>query len=1218
MDKFFSFTKRTYFLLILLSALFSNTSLAQSSKIIKVPGVRFDMPNNGFIGYADLRLQAVCGGDRRIKVAVDKIVVEGFNFQGNEYVKQGEYNLPLEVASGNIYIEGSLRYTLPGTSTISSTYIERTNISVGLQGFLDWIVIKDEYFEDFSCNEWVEFFNQNVGSGQQGFLNIVDEDCLKRSNAETCFFNQLVDAYNKTKNANEQLDMFTETYYEYSTDNKDASDWEKLYNQVENYIWPQDWINNDKLKNLKYLIKKEKEKSFKKETVAAKEDLASSSSELTLKENDNSNDEEEEQEEDWEDTSGAGDVSPDAVAMRLNLRRAELNRKAENAEANGNYGSALKHYQDLKNITRDSYSRSYVDNKINMMRIGYAGKNLLYGLIDQFLVSDKDPASPWLEHQAKEKAIIDNYKQGWKKRELTANYYNFLIEQVLNNKPINTSSFEQNKTYGITRDLLESNEHSLKNVLRQEKTSDSIYLFCYYYEPNRSADFYNRMAESIASNNLPGASFEVFENRIQNLGGPEVVAGTSTILPFALKSIQYFKEQHPEQWQDFLLSDLSPGKFDMYDSEGKRKNYYFLASTSEQEAKALKIQLDQYFEDGIEREFMEYNPSSFTLPMDYQFFRQMVENLNFEVNKAEGSVESLSDYLYYSGKDLDDIYNIIVYYLEHGYDPTTIEYGESLLSISFEAEDEGKLLKTLIKYGVSKEKVKALISDGILDYSDLSRYQVEKWLDELWQPPKKYNSNWEFTGSNNPLNFSKINIENFSLALKRTGLEKEDVLKIKNKYNIIPSISRSWVIGPGESSSLKNTDQYLGEYIWKDNGTLYRKIEVLDFSWGFSVDETEDYIFSTTANCVEIEDTDSDTLGGIFLAAPDHSSEQPSGINIQLQTCASLVWKPAYRLVFYRSGKIVKDTDIEVTNAVKPGEENEIKLQAFEGQYELYINGERVWKGRKRNMPAVTRINFFGKDKSLYSYSDLSLLAFEDPKEDVDHKKNHFTYDVEQDAIKAYWNNGSLMETFKYNFELKSIVNADLKYYLDQDCNVTFNKNDFEEYRVYKISESGSIYPKIFDYSKNGILLSSREYKTQDFKIKNGYHTYYYPDGSVKYKQEFFMDKLHNYLEAFDKNGDQLDTGNLKNGNGTTFFYDFENGVKISEVTYKNGKQIKEKNFEIKESHHLNDSGNKVYKTYYDNELKKVKTVKTFNGFTYQLEEFSEDGNLLNVTYGNL
>lgn len=1181
----------------------------QTGDIIKVTGVRFDMPQNGFIGYADMRFQAACGGEPRIKVAVDRIVIEGFNYNGEDYAKQNEYEFPLEVSSGSIYLDGSLRFSIPGTNTIKSYPIEKTNISVGLQGFMDWIVMTDEQLKAMSCPEWTRFFRENFGDGQ-GFLTIVDEDCLKRNKAETCFFNKLGDAYDKTQNAEEQLEKFSQTYEEFSKENKEAGDWKKLYARVENYDWPKDWIDMDEVENLKYLINKEKEKA-QKESKADIKDLASSSSGLTLEENE---DVEEEQEEyDMEESSL--DTSVDAIAMRLNLRRAELNKKAENAEAQGDYASALKHYQDLRNITRDSYTRSYVDNKINMMRIGYAGKNILHGLIDQFLVSDKDPASPWLEHQAKEQAIIDNYSQSWKKRELTAKYYNFLVDQILNNKPVNTSNFDQNKDYKVSRNLLENNEHSLQNVLWQEKTADSVYLFCYYYEPNYSASYYNRRAESIASGNLPGASFEVFENRIRNLDGPKVVGGTSRILPFTRQSIQEYKEQHPNDWRDFLLSDLSPGKYHMYDNDGKRRNYFFLASTNEREAEALKIQLDQYYEDGIEREFMVYNPSSFTLPVNYQYFRELVENLNFNVDKAKGSVESLSNYLYYSGSELDNMYDIIVYYLENGYDASTTEYGESLLSISFEAEDNGRLLKAIIENGVSKEKVRALISEGYLDYSDLSRYQVEKWLDELWKPQKEYTSNYSNTDSYNPMDFSNINIEDFSLALDRTGIEKKELLKIQKEYDLVPSVSKSWVIGPEEDSPLLTTDQDLGEYIWKDKGTVYRKTEILEFSWGFSVDKTKNYILSTTANCVEIEDTDSDALGGIFLAAPDNSSKEPSGINIQLQTCASLIWKPAYRLVFYKSGKIVKDTNIEVTDAIEPGGENKIRFHAFEGQYELYINGERVWKGRKRNMPELSRIQFFGKDKSLYSYSDMSLLSFEDPR-DIDYEKTHFVYDPNGDAIKEFWNDGSLMESFMYDFNLKSIVNAELKYYLGQDNNFTFNKDDVDTYRVYKLNESGNIYPGISYYTRNGSLLKSREYKTEDFRVRNGFHTYYYPDGSVKYKQEYFMDKLHNYIEAYDKNGNKLDTGNLRNGNGTAFFYDVENGIKTSEITFKNGKRIKSRAFEDKDSYYFTEDGNYVYKTYYDSELKKLRSIKTYNGFKYQLEEFDEDGNLLDVTYG--
>lgn len=89
-------------------------------------------------------------------------------------------------------------------------------------------------------------------------------------------------------------------------------------------------------------------------------------------------------------------------------------------------------------------------------------------------------------------------------------------------------------------------------------------------------------------------------------------------------------------------------------------------------------------------------------------------------------------------------------------------------------------------------------------------------------------------------------------------------------------------------------------------------------------------------------------------------------------------------------------------------------------------------------------------------------------------------------------------------------------------------------------------------YYDNGNMLECINFTDNEF---NGNWKYYYPNGQLWLEKIYKMGKSWEAVASFTKNGEKRNPGTLKNGNGTTIYYN-EDGTIREIVTYKNGKVI--------------------------------------------------------------
>jgi antitoxin component YwqK of YwqJK toxin-antitoxin module len=100
-------------------------------------------------------------------------------------------------------------------------------------------------------------------------------------------------------------------------------------------------------------------------------------------------------------------------------------------------------------------------------------------------------------------------------------------------------------------------------------------------------------------------------------------------------------------------------------------------------------------------------------------------------------------------------------------------------------------------------------------------------------------------------------------------------------------------------------------------------------------------------------------------------------------------------------------------------------------------------------------------------------------------------------------------------------------------------------------------------YYKTGVKWIDRSYI--DGK-KEGFEIFYHKNGNTWTKREYSNGRLLNILSLLDENGDSIDFGSLKDGEGKLFVYD-ESGNKTGEKYYKNGYlQHKESNINLGEA----------------------------------------------------
>ena len=94
---------------------------------------------------------------------------------------------------------------------------------------------------------------------------------------------------------------------------------------------------------------------------------------------------------------------------------------------------------------------------------------------------------------------------------------------------------------------------------------------------------------------------------------------------------------------------------------------------------------------------------------------------------------------------------------------------------------------------------------------------------------------------------------------------------------------------------------------------------------------------------------------------------------------------------------------------------------------------------------------------------------------------------------------------------------------------------------------------KFVQWYENG---NSKESFTYNQDSLDGVYRYYYADGTLWTEKQYDKGKLLNVVAIYDKNGKELEKGNLKDGNGLVYYYDEEGNV-YEKITYKGGVQVK-------------------------------------------------------------
>ena len=133
----------------------------------------------------------------------------------------------------------------------------------------------------------------------------------------------------------------------------------------------------------------------------------------------------------------------------------------------------------------------------------------------------------------------------------------------------------------------------------------------------------------------------------------------------------------------------------------------------------------------------------------------------------------------------------------------------------------------------------------------------------------------------------------------------------------------------------------------------------------------------------------------------------------------------------------------------------------------------------------------------------------------------------------------------------------------------TTTKNKIQYEKVTEYYSNGNIAKQYFNYildkkvyGKPQLDSTYTEYyenggiKWTGFYSKgkeNGLTTHYYPNGRIESEMNYVADKLMN-IKCYDNNGNALDMGEFKDGNGNLIIY--KEGVQVSVCQYKNGKML--------------------------------------------------------------
>ncbi len=187
---------------------------------------------------------------------------------------------------------------------------------------------------------------------------------------------------------------------------------------------------------------------------------------------------------------------------------------------------------------------------------------------------------------------------------------------------------------------------------------------------------------------------------------------------------------------------------------------------------------------------------------------------------------------------------------------------------------------------------------------------------------------------------------------------------------------------------------------------------------------------------------------------------------------------------------------------------------------------------------------------------------------------------VANHSIAQNWNTTAKLDTiFNKSGQIESIKNQD-NY---EDILFMYDTSGKVSRIILTTKRNGKQYEEITEYYPNGIVSASyfycimdkmfygksqldstctEYYENGNMKIKcvfiknklNGQAIHYYPNGNIEFETYFKDDKLMN-IKYYNSNGNQLNTGDFKDGNGRLINY--EDGIQVSICRYKNGKLIK-------------------------------------------------------------
>lgn len=101
--------------------------------------------------------------------------------------------------------------------------------------------------------------------------------------------------------------------------------------------------------------------------------------------------------------------------------------------------------------------------------------------------------------------------------------------------------------------------------------------------------------------------------------------------------------------------------------------------------------------------------------------------------------------------------------------------------------------------------------------------------------------------------------------------------------------------------------------------------------------------------------------------------------------------------------------------------------------------------------------------------------------------------------------------------------------------------------------EDGILEGSYEQYFPNGKSASKHYY---ELGLLHGLSTYYYEDGKLFTSREYVKGKLMNVIKLLNNNGDNLDFGTIKNGNGIINIYDFDGNL-MSKVNVIDGVEQK-------------------------------------------------------------